>query len=65
VDTEKLKAALAARSDGCFLCKYILEDLQRNGKLTDYPKNANLEKPLFPEAAKVWHLKLEEIPLDS
>ena len=65
MDTKKLTAALALRAPGCFLCKYILEDLRRNGEFTDYPKNANLEKPLFPAAAKVWHLKLEGIPLDS
>jgi hypothetical protein len=64
-DVSKLKGALIDKAPGCFLCKWILEDLHLRGELTDHPKNANLEKPLFPEAAKVAHLKLEKIPLDS
>lgn len=65
-DIEKLKAALTGKAPTCFLCKWILEDLEKNGCLTDYPPNENLmEKPLFPAAAKVAHLKLEKITLDN
>jgi hypothetical protein len=66
VQIEAVKSALASRSDACFLCKWILKDLDMNGKLTDWPPNANLvEKPLFPAKAKEAHLKLERISLDS
>lgn len=64
-DVSKLKDALIDKAPTCFLCKWILEDLHLHGDLTDHPKNANLEKPLFPVDAKLWHLKLERISLDS
>lgn len=39
---------------GCFLCKWIFEDLEKNQKLTDYP-NGNS----FGEQGKYRHLQLE------
>lgn len=42
---------------GCFLCKWIHEDLGINGKLTGYPKADFGEQ--FPAAAKIVHMKLE------
>lgn len=42
---------------GCFLCKWIYEDLEKNEKLTDYPKGS--QEGQFPEAGKYQHLKLE------
>lgn len=40
---------------GCFLCKWIYEDLEKNSMLTDY-SNGSCG---FPETAKHVHLKLE------
>lgn len=45
---------------GCFLCGWILEDLHRNGRLTDHPGKNIDGSVLFPTDAKVAHLKLEE-----
>jgi len=39
---------------GCFLCKWIYEDLEKNQKLTDYPKGNSLG-----EAGKHRHLQVE------
>lgn len=63
---EALKEALRKRapkdddSPGCFLCKWILLDLEANKKL----KGWNLDsfgKPIFPREGEIAHLKLEEI----
>jgi hypothetical protein len=39
---------------GCWLCKWIFEDLEKNQKLTDYPKGHS-----FGEPGKYRHLQLE------
>lgn len=39
---------------GCFLCKWIYEDLEKHLKLTDYPKGHS-----FGEPGKYRHLQLE------
>lgn len=39
---------------GCWLCKWIYEDLEKNGKMTDYPKGHS-----FGEPGKYRHLQLE------
>lgn len=47
-------------SFGCFLCKWILLDLEANKKL----KGWNLDlfgKPIFPREGEIAHLKLEGI----
>lgn len=50
---------------GCFLCKWILEDLEKNGRLTETEKD-NIGWPTsFPPEAKRKHLELEGIPLDA
>lgn len=61
-DDQKAAAlrALPARVEKCFLCKWILQDLLQNGNLTRHPKY-ELVPDLFPEKAKVAHLKLENI----
>jgi hypothetical protein len=56
---ERLKPLLKARIPdqdgvGCFLCKWIYEDIEKNGSLTDYPKGGQ-----FPVPGKQQHLKLE------
>jgi len=57
--------ALRKASTTCFLCKWIVEDLEKHQKLTDWPPNVNIpEKAIFPVKAKEEHLKLEKFPLD-
>lgn len=54
------RAPKDADSPGCFLCKWILLDLEANGKL----KGWNLDmfgKPIFTKEGEVAHLKLEGI----
>ncbi len=43
---------------GCFLCKWILEDIAKNGKLTGYPKDYGGQS-IFPDSGKEKHLALE------
>lgn len=50
---------------GCFLCKWILEDLKENGKLTETWKDNNGWSTSFPPEAKRKHMELERIPLDA
>jgi hypothetical protein len=58
---EKLRLRVPNSADvGCFLCKWILEDLEKNGTLTKgYPEICADGKPLFPIEGKVEHLVLE------
>jgi hypothetical protein len=49
---------LRERSKGCFLCKLILEDQEKHGKLTGYPFDFT-KNGTFPIEAKVVHIKLE------
>jgi hypothetical protein len=45
---------------GCFLCKWILEDLAKNGKLTDgHPAKATDGSSQFPAEGKKKHLVVE------
>jgi hypothetical protein len=65
-----LETALKARvpdkkGRGCFLCKWILEDLLKNGELTETRKDATGWPTSFTPEAKKNHLRLERIPLDS
>lgn len=55
----ELKAELAARTEKCFLCKWILEDLEKNQALTKYPTAAADGSSQFPVDGKVKHLFLE------
>lgn len=50
---------------GCFLCKWILEDLKENGKLTETWKDASGWSTSFTPEAKRKHMELERIPLDA
>lgn len=54
-----LKDELAARKEKCFLCKWILEDLEKNQVLTKYPVAALDGSSQFPPDSKVKHLILE------
>jgi len=66
-DLQPLLRALRARASGCFLCRWIAEDLEANGKLTDDYKNHpdGADKPIFPVGARKVHLKLEELEVPS
>lgn len=56
--TSELVAAIRARLPKCFLCKWLLEDIESNGKFTGYPIDYN-GKPEFPVEGKIAHLELE------
>jgi hypothetical protein len=43
----------------CFMCKRIVEDWQKNGKLTDAPHDL-MGKGDFPRDSKEKHIKLEK-----
>lgn len=43
---------------GCFLCKWIVEDLARGGPLTGWPFDSN-GGAIFPRAGKIDHIRLE------
>lgn len=60
---KRLKKALANRIPdrmdvGCFVCRWILEDLEKNGVPTDYPRDA-MGAGIFPWQGKMRHLELE------
>ncbi len=57
-EIDRLKPLLKARipvndGPGCFLCKWIYEDIEKNGNLTGQRD--------FPETGKMIHMKLEGI----
>lgn len=62
---ELLKSKLRARAPnadgpGCFLCGWILGDLEKNGTLTKgYPEICTDGKPQFPIEGKLAHLVVE------
>ena len=59
----KLRSALAPNVSKCFLCGWILKDLDDHGKLTGWPYDYN-DKPNFPVESKLAHLGLERISVD-
>ena len=56
--TPALLTNLEARGPGCLLCRWVLEDVKANGKLTGYPIDyaGGAE---FPVPGKIRHLELE------
>ena len=42
----------------CFLCRWTVEDFEKNGKLTGYP-NDFMDAGTFPRSGKENHAKLE------
>lgn len=59
-----IKRELKKRAPRCFLCKWILADLRKNGRLTGEPLDYNAQK-LFPVEGKVAHLGLENVSADD
>ena len=62
MDIKAVLEVTRKRSDVCFLCKFISEDLDKNGKLTGYPLSWGGDAT-FPVDGKMKHLKLEGIVL--
>ena len=56
--TPALLTNLEARGPGCHLCRWVLEDVKANGKLTGFPIDyaGGAE---FPIPGKIRHLELE------
>ena len=42
----------------CFMCRWIVEDFEKNGKLTGHP-NDFMDAGTFPRSGKESHAKLE------
>lgn len=63
MDAENIKRIAGPEKDRCFLCKWILEDLRINGRLTGYPTD-HQGGPVFPFQGKLRHLELEQAALD-
>ena len=57
--TAELLQTLEVRAPNCYLCRWILEDVKANGKLTGYPFDYN-SQPQFPVSGKIRHLELEK-----
>lgn len=63
---ELLARAPNAAGEGCFPCRWILEDLDAHGQLTDAEdQHSDGGKPMFPKKSKLAHLKLEKIDVPS
>lgn len=67
---DELKDRLRSRvpkdedSPGCFLCKWILLDLEKNGKLKGWNMD-QFDQPVFPKKGELAHLKLEGISIEG
>lgn len=55
---------LKARADFCFMCRWALEDLTKNAKLTGYPTDA-MGAGIFPADGKRQHILLEARSFDN
>lgn len=64
MDTKAVLAVTVWRSDKCFLCRLIKEDIHKNGKLTGYPLDWG-GTGTFPVEGKIIHLKLEGLTEQS
>jgi hypothetical protein len=62
MDLDGLKKELFTKRDSCFACRWIYEDLVKNGRLTGHPKDW-CGASLFPEEGKEKHLRLEGLPI--
>lgn len=57
--SQKTRDLLERRKEGCFLCRFVLEDEKKHGKLTSYPLDGE-GKGQFPVSAKMIHVQLEQ-----
>jgi hypothetical protein len=62
-DLDRVIAELEPKTAGCFLCRWIQEDLAINGTLTAYPARPE-DQVVFPVSGKLAHLGLEKIECD-
>jgi len=62
--SQETRDLLASRVNGCFLCRFILEDEKKHGKLTEYPFGLD-GKGQFSVEAKVNHVSVEKRPLEA
>lgn len=53
-----LREFLERKAFGCFLCRWILRDINEEKRLTGWPLDS-FGKPEFPVIAKLHHLALE------
>jgi hypothetical protein len=58
ITSELKKKAPDKDGVGCFLCKWIVEDLARGGPLTGWPFDSN-GGAIFPRSGKIDHIRLE------
>lgn len=64
MDVEKVIRLTLERSEKCFLCHLIYQDLKLHGKLTGHPLAWSGEAT-FPVSGKTKHLELEGFLLTS
>lgn len=57
-DSVELRELVRTNAPLCFLCKWMLEDLEKNGKLTGWPLDS-MGKGVFPVEGKMIHVLLE------
>jgi hypothetical protein len=60
----EIRALVSRMEPTCWLCKWIREDLDTNGKLTGYPFDYN-GGATFPVDGKLKHLRLEESAIEN
>ncbi len=63
VETSPVFLETMKQKVSCFMCRYIVEDIEQRGKLTGFPLDS-FDKGTFPVDAKLTHVLLEmgEIP---
>ncbi len=62
--TDRTREVLEHWAPVCFLCRWILQDVQENGKLTGYPLD-HAGGTQFPVTGKLKHIELESQALDN
>ena len=62
--SKETEAILRNQVDKCFLCRFVLEDQAKHGKLTGYPFDYN-GNGIFPIEGKVAHIQLERLSWEN
>lgn len=62
-----LLSCLQDSSWTCFLCDWIVQDLEKHGRLTDWSPadGPTALAPAFPVGGKLLHLKIERFSIDK